>query len=335
MSGNRGYHNYMDSIRGLNSSNNRSCPPPSNTPCIVPGPTGQPGPPGRQGPPGPPGPPGPQGRQGIPGRVGSQGETGMTGAEGAIGSSGGIVLFMNIDEIIDINDVNFYNIDSDLYDTCSPTIKSTRVLTDILGTSAPPIALNGDYYSNNEIQFGIMSNVLSSTIIPPGKWDMHIWVRTAVSDLITLQWTLYSQDVPGVFSPNPISVSHIADIKSSSLTQSTEVIIPMYIDRPVILCNHRTRLLVGIKAYTQSTDKPSISLYFESSNPSFIRTTLVPLGPTGWSGETGYTGVTGTTGIRGETGKTGATGPTGPTGTYWIEWCYWSYWIEWTYWTYW
>ena len=55
----------MDSIRGLNSSNNRSCPPPPNTPCIVPGPTGQPGPPGRQGPPGPPGP------QGVAGKNGS------------------------------------------------------------------------------------------------------------------------------------------------------------------------------------------------------------------------------------------------------------------------
>ena len=172
MSGNRGYYNYMESIRGASTQDsNRSCPPTPNTPCIVPGPTGQPGPPGRQGPPGPPGPPGPQGRQGIPGKIGPRGDSGFTGPEGAIGSSGGIVLFMNIDEIVDINDVNFYNIDSSLYDTCSPTIKSTRVLTDILGTSAPPITLNGDYYSGSEVQFGVMPYVLSSNIIPPGKWD--------------------------------------------------------------------------------------------------------------------------------------------------------------------
>ena len=70
------------------------------------------------------------------------------------------------------------------------------------------------------------------------------------------------------------------DIDSASLTQSTEVVIPLYIDRPIILCNGQTRLLIGIKAFTESTEKPSISLYFESSNPSFVRTTLVPGGPT-------------------------------------------------------
>ena len=228
MSGNRGYQNYLESIRECQVTNNRSCPPPS--PGVIPGPTGQPGPPGRQGPPGPPGPPGQQGPKGNVGQTGAQGEIGPTGPVGSIGSSGGIVLFMNIDEIVTIDNVNFYNIDSTLYETCSPTIKTTRVSNDVQGTSVPQITLNGDYFTGSEIQFGIVDNLLSSTIIPPGKWDMHIWVRCAFQDIIKLQWTLYSQDSTGIFSPNPFAVSEIKLIENASLTTSTEVIISLYID---------------------------------------------------------------------------------------------------------
>ena len=307
MSGNRGYQNYLESIKACQA--NRHCPP--TPPCAIPGPTGQPGPPGRQGPPGPPGPPGPKGNAGS---TGPGGPLGPTGVAGNIGSSGGIVLFMNIDEIVTINNVNFYNIDALLYDTCSPTIKSTRVTNDVCGTSVPPITLNGDYYTGSEIQFGIVDHLLSSTIIPPGMWDMHIWVRCAFSDLIKLQWTLYSQDSSGVFSPNPFAVSEIKTIENASQTTSTEVIMSLYIDKPVILCDNNTRILLGLKGYTDATTRPSISLYFESSNPSFIRTTLIPIGPAGKTGNNGVTGPTGPTGSNGPTGLAGYTGPTGITG---------------------
>jgi hypothetical protein len=92
--------------------------------------------------------------------------------------------------------------------------------------------------------------------------------------------------------PNPLAVSQRQPINVVSLTTSHEIVIPLYIDKPICLCNAATRLLVGIKAFTQSTEKPSLSIYFESCNPSFIRTTLVPLGPTGYTGITGITGPT-------------------------------------------
>ena len=399
MSGNRGYQNYLESIKAC-QANNRQCPP--TPPCVIPGPTGQPGPPGKQGPPGPPGQQGskgnagqtgaqgqlgptgaqgqlgptgaqgqlgptgaqgqlgptgaqgqlgptgaqgqlgptgaqgqlgptgaqgqlgptgaqgqvgPTGAQGQVGQTGAQGQVGQTGAQGqvgqtgpigSIGSSGGIVLFMNIDEIVPINSVNFYNVDTILYNTCSPTIKSTRVTNDIQGTSVPPVTLNGDYYTGSDVQFAIIDNMLSSTIIPPGKWDMHIWVRCAFQDVISLQWTLYSQVATGSFSPNPFAVSEMKLIENASQTSSTEVIIPLYIDKPVILCENNTRILLGLKAYTTLSTKPSISLYFESYSPSYIQTTLVPIGPTGEVGPTGQAG---------EVGPTGFTGPVGPLST--------------------
>jgi hypothetical protein len=238
MSGNRGYQNYLESIRAC-QANNRSCPP--TPPGAVPGPTGQPGPPGRQGPPGPPGPPGPQGSRGPLGYTGAEGQIGPTGPDGSIGSSGGIVLFMNIDEIVAINNVNFYNIDSILYETCSPTIKTTRVTNDIQGTSVPEIPLNGDYYTGYEIQFAIISNFLSSTVIPPGKWDMHIWVRCAYQDIIKLQWTLYSLDANGAFSPNPFAVSELKPIENASQTTSTEVIIRI---KGIYKCTNKTCYII-------------------------------------------------------------------------------------------
>ena len=275
---------------------------------------------------GPIGPTGLTGATGTTGTTGPTGKIGPTGPAGEMGTSGGIVLFMNIDEIITINSVNFYNIDAKLYDTNSPTIKTTRVLSNILGTSVPPITLNGDCYTSYEIQFGIVDNLLSSNVIPPGRWDMHIWVRCAFQDVINLQWTLYSQETTGIFSPNPFAVSDIKTIVNASQVTSTEVIISLYITEPVILCNNDTRILLGLKAYTNVKTKPSISLYFESSCPSFIRTTLVPrgatgctgiagvTGPTGLAGATGYTGITGSTGCTGLTGPTGIAGVTGHTG---------------------
>lgn len=318
MSANRGYQNYMESIRACQGNIHREhIPSHNNNPCIVPGPTG---PQGETGPHGI----GDTGHTGAtgPNGTGDTGATGETGSVGMIGSSGGIVLFMNIDEIIEVNDVSFFNIDASLYTTCNPTIKNVRILNDIQGTSAPPIPLNGDYYSGNEVQFALMSNVLSSTIIPPGKWDMHIWVRTSTGEPITIQWTLYSQDAKGTFSPNPINLSHIQRLSINNRMTPQEVVIPLFLDKPVILPCSKSRLLVGIKAYTESDSRPPISMYFESTHPSFIRTTLVPVGPTGVTGNTGNTGATGPTGLgatgvtgpKGETGYTGVTGDTGVTG---------------------
>lgn len=281
MSCNRGFQNYLESIKECQVNSNKSCPPP--LPGVIPGPTGQPGPTGPNGPTGP---------KGDIGNTGATGQVGPTGHVGNIGSSGGIVLFMNIDEIVTINSKQFYNIDALLYDTCTPTIKTTRVTNDVCGTSVPPIPVDGDSYTCSDIQFGILDNLLSSTIIPPGMWDMHIWVRTAFENLISLQWTLYSQDASGIFSPNPFAVSEIKTITHTSLTTSTEVIISLYIDKPVILCEN-TRILLGLKAYTKVTSRPCISLYFESSSPSFIRTTLVPTGCIGGTGPTGPIGITG------------------------------------------
>jgi hypothetical protein len=221
------------------------------------------------------------------------------------GSAGGIVLFMNVDEIVVVNDVIFYNVDNDLYQTCAPTIKSVKITDDICGTAAPSIPPGGDNISGQEVQFALIPGLLSSNIIPPGMWDMHIWVRTAQGGNISLQWTLYFQDEDGTFTPNPFAVSDLVTITNSSLTTASEVILPLYIPKPVCLCSTNTRILLGLKAFS---DIPNacLSLYFESCSASFIRTTLVPagrLGPTGPTGEAGPTGQLGATGSTGSTGS--------------------------------
>jgi len=307
----RGYRAYQESIRGYSRP---PCPPP---PC--PGPPLPPCPtPSTRG---DTGATGPQGQQG---NVGSIGPTGPTGQIGMNGTSGGLVLFMNIDEIVMVDDVKFYNIDTELYQTCAPTIKSVIVDDNICGTPAPNVIIpGGDIISGQEVQFALMPGLLSSNIVPPGMWDMHIWVRTAQGGSISLQWTLYFQDETGVFTPNPFAASEKVTITNSSLTTASEVVIPLYIPTPVCLCDTNTRILLGLKAFS-TIPQACLSLYFESCHASFIRTTLVPLGPTGLTGPTGATGPTGPTGMpgvpgtavnTGATGPTGTTGPTGPTGT--------------------
>ena len=79
------------------------------------------------------------------------------------------MLFMNIDEVVMVNGIKFYNIDSELYETCAPTIKSVVVSDSNLGTAAPYVIIpGGDIISGSEVQFAIMPGLLSSNIVPPG-----------------------------------------------------------------------------------------------------------------------------------------------------------------------
>lgn len=236
----RGYQNYQDSL-------NRGCYNPRPCPPLPPCPP-HPGPPGPSGPAGPPGPPGPQGPSGP---KGEDGEIGPTGEAGPNGSAGGIVLFMNIDEVVNVNDIKFYNVDSDLYETCAPTIKSVVVTDDVCGTAAPYVIIpGGDIVSGAEVQFALMPGLLSSNIIPPGMWDMHVWVRTAQAGDISLQWTLYFQDEDGPYTPNPFAASDKVVIQNASLTKATELVIPLYIEKPICLCSTETRILLGLKAFS-------------------------------------------------------------------------------------
>ena len=145
-------------------------------------------------------------------------------------TSGGVVLFMNVNEIVVVNNINFYNIDCDLSNKCAPIIKSVGVTNQPSGTPAPSVVIpDGDTISRQNIQFALIPGLLSSNIIPSGMWDMHIWVRTAQAGIISLQWTLYFQDEDGIFTPNPFAVSERVTITTSSLTSSSELILPLYI----------------------------------------------------------------------------------------------------------
>ena len=78
---------------------------------------------------------GPQGSNGEVGPTGPQGIglTGPTGQIGMNGTAGGVVLFMNVDEVVEVNDVKFYNIDKELYQTCAPIIKNVILDNNING----------------------------------------------------------------------------------------------------------------------------------------------------------------------------------------------------------
>ena len=146
----RGYRAYQESVRGYSRPPCPPLPPTPQPPCPSPSRYGDTGATG------------PQGQRGDVGSTGPQGATGPTGQMGMNGTSGGLVLFMNIDEIVLVDDVKFYNIDTSLYQTCAPTIKSVVIDDNICGTPAPNVIIpGGDIISGQEVQFALMPGLLS------------------------------------------------------------------------------------------------------------------------------------------------------------------------------
>jgi hypothetical protein len=310
---NRSYQNYLDSIKECN--NRCTTPTFPTTPCLIPGPPGPPGPYGPQGP------TGPTGSDGVPGPVGE------------IGPAGGVVLFMNVCDCVPIHTVTcgynetiqvvtlFYNVDTSVYYSVAPIQK--HVTVGKRGTPAPYVIHPGGDETPTHVQFALVPNLLASNVIPPGMWEMHIWVKAPFTPLpgqpvaiIKLQWTLFVQDENVSYSPYPIIVSPAVEILQTYLTDTREIILPVEFLMPYILPSSASRLLIGITAYS-TVDKTPLVLSFESTSPSFIRTTLTSVGATGLTGSTGNTGPTGCTGpqgIRGTAVNTGATGYTGETG---------------------
>ena len=208
----RGYQRYLESRNCQNTRQDCPCPPPL-PPCPPPCPDGS------TGPSGPPGPPGEKGDKGDKGDTGYQGPTGPKGDNG---TAGGIVLFMNIDEQVMVNSIKFFNIDNELYESCAPTIKSVMVTNDGVGTAAPYVIIpGGDIVSGEEVQFAVIPGLLSSNIIPPGVWDMHLWVRTPDPNIVSLQWTAYFQDETGTYTPNPFGRVTARDCDDRVVDNST------------------------------------------------------------------------------------------------------------------
>ena len=281
--GTRSYQNYLESIK---ECNNR-CNPPSypTTPCLIPGPIGP---------------------QGYPGPIGKDGLTGNTGPQGPPGERGpscGVILFMNVCEYIPIYTVKthdksiettfFYSMDTSLYFSSAPIQKHIHANTH--GVPAPQVITPGGDTTLTNVQFALAPNLLASNVIPPGAWEMHIWVKAPTIPLpdqevplIKLQWTLYLQNENNsVYSPFPVIISEAVEILQTSLNKSTEIIICANFSMPYILPSSKTRLLVGITAYS-SIDETPLILSFESTYPSFVRTTLPSIGETGFTGPAGF-----------------------------------------------
>ena len=333
----RNFQNYYNALSQATYSNNSrsSNHTRQDSPGYQGGRGGYPGTPG-DGP--PQGPPGDRGPRGYTGDNGPPGDPGATGSVGRAGPAGGLILFMNINENVEVANYKFYNVSTSLHQSQSTTIRNVILSDTGMGAPAPYVLVpGGDVVSGSEIQFALAPGLLTSNIIAPGRWDMHLWVRSSHCNAVSLQWTIYIQNDPSVFTPNPIAVSDRIYVSNTSQTTADEVILPLYIPKPIHLPSINSRVLISVKAYCDSRNA-SLAMYFESTNTSFIRTTLIPLGSTGQFGATGPTG-----GFTGWTGPTGIsmTGEKGYDWTYrWfhrLDWCDWYFndggeGYDWSYW---
>jgi hypothetical protein len=267
------------------------------------GPTGQQGPTGpigSQGATGPTGPTGPIGSQGATGPTGPQGFTGPQGPVGDPGTSSGLVLYLDIPPGVTGQTGPPEITDGTLSRTFVTSTQSTIAYTQSGVTSGVAIAT-----------FTTPTNFLTSTIIPPGNWDLNLFASSSTGNNITVYWSLYYVNADGTTGKTLI-VAGTPAAAVPILTQNQYVIT---ISVPLTTLPDLTkRLQIEVFANFTSGGTRTLTMEFRNNTVSHVHTSLEFVSPTGPTGPIGSQGATGPTGPTGPIGSQGATGPTGPTG---------------------
>ena len=226
---------------------------------------------------------GPTGPQGISGEAVNTGATGPTGSAGVNGSSGGLTFYLDAATTI--------------VTAGNPAIGSLLLTPNLGAQTSISYATTG---TQNVLVAKLTTAVgaLSSTVVPPGLWDLNIFAATSnTGSAPSFYYSIYQVDADA--SSNPI---RIADGSNE----------------PVLIINQQgSQLLYDVPLYvpyytlTDSTKRIQIQLYvnagaanrtayfeFRSGAISHLHTTLAvapeATGPTGPTGPTGFISATGT-----------------------------------------
>lgn len=224
------------------------------------------------------------------GSTGSTGATGPTGSAGQNGVSGGLTFYL---------------------DSATTTVTAgnpaigTLPLTPNLGaqTTISYVATG----VNNVLvgKFTTPVGALSSTVVPPGLWDLNIFAAVSnTGSAPSFYYSIFQVDADGV--SNPISIVSgsnepvlIINLQSSQLMYDVPLYVPYY-----LLTDSTKRIQLQLFVNGGGSSRTA---YFEfrSGAVSHLHTTLaITAGSTGNTGPTGPTGADSTV-----TGPTGDTGP--------------------------
>jgi len=264
---------------------------------------------GYPGPPGPTGHIGATGPQGIPGQAADRGDTGFTGSTGPTGTTGatgsvgphgysaGQVLFLN-------------------YSQPDPAIQGYSILDTV--PSNAPLSMASATIGNGPVlmnSFITPTTFPDSTYIPPGVFDINLWVfirfgGTIAGGYIYAKFYKYDSSNVSTF----LFQSENSPLITSRNSIQVDILTP--VNTAISGLNYTDRIICELWAVpVMGTNTLQMNIQFEGpNNYSNIYTTWRVLGITGPTGTTGSTGITGDTGPTGTTGTTGPTGPTGDSG---------------------
>ena len=216
------------------------------------------------------------------GSTGSTGPTGPTGAAGINGVSGGLTFYLDSA--------------GGTVTAGNPSISSLPLTPNLGAQTTISYVATG---VNNVLvgKFTTPVGALSSTVVPPGLWDLNIFAAVSnVGSAPSFYYSIFQVDADGV--SNPISIASgsnepvlITNLQSSQLIYDVPLYVPYY-----LLTDSTKRIQLQLFVNGVGSSRTA---YFEfrSGAVSHLHTTLaVTPGPTGNTGPTGSTGSTGPTG---------------------------------------
>jgi hypothetical protein len=213
------------------------------------------------------------------GPTGSTGQQGEPGATGINGVSGGLTFYLDSDTVT--------------VTAGNPAI-GTLPLTPNLGAQTTITYVTTGAQNVLVGKFTTAVGALSSTVVPPGLWDLNIFAAVSnPGNGPSFYYSVYQVDADGLSNPTLIASGSnepvlITNLQSSKLIYDTPLYVPYY-----LLTDSTKRIQIQLFVNGGGTNRTA---YFEfrSGAVSHLHTTLaITPGSTGPAGPTGQTGPTG------------------------------------------
>jgi len=235
---------------------------------------------------------GPTGYTGTVGATGYTGHTGHTGIQGATGPAGtngyssGLVLVLDVSNNV-----------------AAPALLNPMLVTPNAGTQTKityTFVGNSDHTAHLLGSFISPTNLLTSTLIPSGFWDLNVYANAnQTGRAVYIYNKLYYVDADGVTNKTLI-VDGTADLTRINFITSIDLYTnTVYV--PVTTLSSLTQRIIlemyVIEPGSGNTNGDTASVYFRDSTLTHLHTSLAAnvgaTGPQGPIGATGYTGPTG------------------------------------------
>jgi len=215
--------------------------------------------------------------------TGPMGTTGSTGPQGENGVSGGLTFYLDSA--------------TTTVTAGNPAIGSLPLTPNLGAQTTISYVATG---VNNVLvaKFTTAVGALSSTVVPPGLWDLNIFAATSVlGSAPSFYYSIYQVDADGASNPTLIVSGSNEPVLITNLQSSQTLYdVPLYV--PYYTLTDSTKR-IQIQLYVNGGGSTRTAYFeFRSGAVSHLHTTLAI--------------TPGSTGPAGQTGPTGQTGPNGP-----------------------